>query len=77
MKFGDQIKNFAESAKEKIDAQVQDLEQRAKAKLHELLGDDVALVKSISLDADVGKFHLVDAPQSVVDRIRAAGLLKD
>lgn len=77
MGFGDQIKKFADDAKAKLDEQVKEVEANAKKRLHELLGDDVSLIKSIRLDADVGKFHAVDAPQSVIDRLRAAGLLKD
>lgn len=77
MDFGNQIKTFTDAAKEAINPQVKIVEANARAKLGELLGDDISLIKSIRLDADVGKFHAVDAPASIVDRIHAAGLLKD
>ena len=77
MGFGDQIKKFANEAKAKLGEQVKEVEVNAKKRLDELLGDDVSLIKSIRLDADVGKFHAIDAPQSVIDRLRAAGFLKD
>lgn len=77
MGFGDQIKKFTDAAKTSIDPQAKTVEANARAKLAELLGDDISLIKSICLDADVGKFHSVDAPVSIVDRIHAAGLLKD
>ena len=77
MGFSDQIKQFVDGAKAKLDGQVKVIEENAKKRLHEILGDDVSLIKSIRLDADVGKFHSIDAPPSVIDRLRTAGLLKD
>lgn len=77
MGFGDQIRRFTDDAKAKLDAQVEVVRASAEKRLHELLGDDVSLISSIRLDADVGKFYAVDAPQSVIDRLRAAGLMKD
>lgn len=77
MAFGDQIKRFAENAKQQMEAQKKEVEQNAKQRLAEILGDDVALIKSITLDADVGKFYNIDAPQEVVDRLRSAGVVKE
>jgi hypothetical protein len=77
MAFGDQIKRFTENAKQQMDAQKKQVEQNAKRRLVEILGDDVALIKSIALDADVGKFYNIDAPQEVVDRLRSAGVVKE
>lgn len=77
MSFSDQIKKFAEDSKAKMDDAVEQVRANAEGRLREILGDDVSLIKSIRLDADVGKFHAVDAPQSVIDQIRAAGLLRD
>ncbi len=77
MSFSDQIKRFADDTKAKLGDVVKQVEANAQKRLREVLGDDVSLIKSIRLDADVGKFHAIDAPQSVIDRLRAADLLKD
>ena len=77
MAFGDQIKHFTEKAKQQMEAQKKQVEQNAKQRLVEILGDDVALIKSIALDTDVGKFYNIDAPQEVVDRLRSAGVVKE
>lgn len=77
MAFGDQIKRFAENAKQQMEAQKKQVEQNAKQRLAGILGDDVALIKSIALDADVGKFYNIDAPQEVLDRLRSAGVVKE
>ena len=77
MSFSDQIKRFADDTKAKLGDVVKQVEANAQKRLHEVLGDDVSLIKSIRLDADVGKFHAIDAPQSVIDRLRAADLLTD
>ena len=73
MGFGDQINQFAYDSKKKMD-QVQKV--NAHKGLREILGNDYPLLKSIRLDADVGKFYAVDAPEEVIEKIRAAGLLK-
>lgn len=77
MAFGDQIKRFSENAKQQLEAQKKQVEQNAKQRLVEILGDDVALIKSIALDADIGKFYNIDAPHDVVDRLRIAGVVKE
>lgn len=77
MGFGDQIKQFTDNAKEKIAAAERLVEGNAKKRLADLFGDDVNQIKSIRLDADVGKFHSVDAPAFIVDRLRKEGLLKE
>ena len=73
MGFGDQIKQFAHDSKKKMD-QVQT--ENAHKRLREILGNDYPLLKSIRLDANVGKFYAVDAPEEVIEKIRAADLLK-
>lgn len=77
MDFGDQIKRFTENAKQQSEAQKKQVEQNAKQRLVEILGHDVALIKSIALDADIGKFYNIDAPQEVVDQLRIAGVVKE
>jgi len=77
MAFGDQIKRFTENAKQQMEAQKKQVERNARQRLVEILGDDVALIKNIALDTDIGKFYNIDAPQEVVDRLRSAGVVKE
>lgn len=77
MAFGDQIKRFTENAKQQLEDQKKQVEQNAKQRLIEILGDDIALIKSIAMDADVGKFYDIDAPQAIIDRLRSAGVVKE
>ncbi|MCE3606565.1 hypothetical protein LXA47_23600 [Massilia sp. P8910] len=77
MGFADEVKKFTGTAKAKlVDAQKQ-VEMNAKQRLLEVLGDDVGLIKSIKLDMDVGKFYEIDAPVEVVERLRAADVVKE
>lgn len=76
MGFGDQIKQFSSNAQKAMEQGKKQVEENAHKRLREILGADYSLIKSIRLDADVGKFDAVDAPKEVVEKIRAAGLLK-
>ncbi|OGS98228.1 MAG: hypothetical protein A3F73_01855 [Gallionellales bacterium RIFCSPLOWO2_12_FULL_59_22] len=76
MGFEDQIKAFADKAKEAMEAKKLEVENNAKKALHDLLGEDVSKIQSISLDADIGKFHSVVAPESILAKLREANLLK-
>ncbi|MER0215642.1 MAG: hypothetical protein DU481_05460 [Nitrosomonas sp.] len=76
MGFEDQIKAFNDKAKEAMEAKKREVESNAKKALHDLLGDEVSQIQSISLDADIGKFHSVVAPESILAKLREANLLK-
>jgi len=76
MGFEDQIKAFTDKSKEVMEAKKLEVESSAKKALHDLLGDDVSQIQSISLDTDIGKFHSVVAPESVLAKLRKANLLK-
>lgn len=76
MGFKDQIKAFNDKAKEAMEAKKHEVESNAKKALHDLLGDEVSQIQSISLDADIGKFHSVVAPESILAKLREANLLK-
>lgn len=76
MGFEGQIKAFTDKAKEDLDAKVSEAEKNAKKVLHDLLGDEISQIQSISLDADIGKFHSVIAPESILAKLREADLLK-
>lgn len=76
MGFKDQIKAFTDETNEAMEAKKREVENNAKKVLHDLLGDEVSQIQSISLDADIGKFHSVVAPESVLAKLREANLLK-
>jgi hypothetical protein len=76
MSFKDQIRTFCTKANEALEAKKREVENNAKKVLHDLLGDEVSQIQSISLDADVGKFHSVVAPERVLAKLREANLLK-
>lgn len=76
MSFSDDIKKFTEKAKKGFEEAKEQLAINAKNRLQEVLGDEADKIKSIKLDADVGKFYDVDAPESVLKKLRNEGLLK-
>lgn len=76
MEFDDQIKAFGNKAKEAMETKKREVENNAKKILHDLLGEEVSQIQSISLDADIGKFHSVVAPESILAKLREANLLK-
>lgn len=76
MGFSDEINRFTDKAKETIEAKKREVEENAKKVLKDLLGDDVSQIESIVLDADIGKFHSVVAPEGVLAKLREADLLK-
>lgn len=77
MKFNDQVKAFTEKAKSQMDEKLKETEENAKNVLQEVLGSDITQIKSIRLDADIGKFYSVDAPDFVIENLRQANLLKE
>ena len=76
MSFSDQIKKFSDNAKNEIEKKKKEVENNARNRLQELLLEEVREIKSITLDADIGKFYDVDAPASVLEKLRKADLLK-
>lgn len=77
MSFSDQIKKFSDNAKNEIEKKKKEVEINARNRLQELLLDEAREIKSITLDADIGKFYDVDAPASVLEKLRKADLLRD
>ena len=76
MSFSDQIKKFSDNAKNEIEKKKKEVENNARNRLQELLLEDVREIKSIKFDSDIGKFYDVDAPASVLEKLRKADLLK-
>lgn len=77
MSFSDQIKKFSDNAKNEIEKKKKEVEVNARNRLQELLLDEAREIKSITLDADIGKFYDVVAPASVLEKLRKAGLLRE
>lgn len=77
MSFSDQIKKLSDNAKNEIEKKKKEVEINARNRLQELLLDEAREIKSITLDADIGKFYDVDAPASVLEKLRKADLLRD
>lgn len=78
MSFSDQIKKFSDNAKNEIEKKKKEVENNARNRLQELLlAEEMREIKSIKLDADIGKFYDVDAPASVLEKLRKADLLKN
>jgi hypothetical protein len=75
MGFSDSVKDFAEKTTALLEEQKARLAENAKKVLAETLGDDVALVKSASLNADIGKFYDIEAPEHVIQKLRDANLV--
>lgn len=76
MGLEDQIKAFSEKFSEATEVKKLEVENNAMNILRKLLGDDFSKIQSIALDADIGKFHSVVAPESVITKLREANLLK-
>lgn len=78
MSFADQIKKFSDNAKNEIEKKKKEVENNARNRLQELLlAEEMREIKSITLDADIGKFFDVDAPATVLKKLRKADLLKN
>lgn len=77
MSFSGQVDKFAKRAKERIQEMSAADSACAEQMLHKILGQDALQIKSISYDQCTGKLHSIDAPHSIVDRLRAAALLRD
>jgi len=78
MGFGNSVKQFADKAKAQMrEAQAQD-EARALAALKSTLGEDINLITEVpKYDLERGKFYDVQAPDSVLAKLRVAGLLRE
>lgn len=75
MGFSDSIRDFAEKTTALLEEQKARVAENAKKVLVETLGDDVALVRKIALNADIGKFYDIEAPEHVIQKLRDADLV--
>jgi hypothetical protein len=75
MGFSDSVKDFTEKAKALLEERKARVTENAKKVLAETLGDDFSLVRSIALNAEVGKFYDIDATEHVIQKLRDANLV--
>lgn len=75
MGFSRDINKFVGNTKQKIEEITAESEDRAKAKLTEIMGDDLIEIKAITFDMELGKFRDVEAPEFVKDKLRKENLL--
>jgi hypothetical protein len=76
MSFSDSIKTFVDKATASLEDQKARVAENAKRVLSETLGQDAGLIRGIVLNADTGKFHDIDAPEHVIQKLREAKLVE-
>lgn len=77
MSFADDIKKFTSATLTKIEKIDEAQKEKIAAFLKEKLGDDAKLITSIKFDNDKLKFYDVEAPESVIAKLREAGYLRE
>lgn len=77
MSFGKDIGKFAENQKARLAEAQKQAEQRFSERLEEVLGADVHKIKGGTIDLDAGTMRDIQAPEDVLARLRAAGMIKD
>lgn len=75
MSFSSDINKFVKNAKKKLETSAAEHEEQAKAKLIDVMGDDLNTITSITFDLESGKFKYVQAPERAKDKLRQAGLI--
>lgn len=71
------LKSFAQTTLARGQKRSAEDIELAKQTLVRLLGDDISLIKDITYNQRLGKFHSIEAPETVIKKLRDAGLLKD
>lgn len=78
MGFADSIKKFVDETKVKLQTKQEEAAANALVALKVTLGDEINLItQSPSFDLETGKFYNVHAPDAVLEKLRAAGLLRE
>lgn len=77
MGFSEQVKKFADKAKQELSLAQDQATKNMENKLAEVLGEDVGKITGGSFDVGTGKLSGVQAPPDVIERLRAADLLRD
>lgn len=77
MGFGSDIKKFTDKARSQIREAEEQAKQNLLRRLEEVLGPDAQLIRGLQFDVSTGKITEVGAAPEIIDRLRAAGLMKD
>jgi hypothetical protein len=77
MSFSNDIKKFAINARDKIKEMEDEQKRKIAAFLKDKLGEEAKLVASIKFDNEKLKFYDVEAPESVIAKLRKAGYLRE
>lgn len=77
MGFSDEIKKFSLDTSAKIKTMQDAQEEKITAFLKEKLGDDSKLITARKFDNEKLKFYDVEAPESVIAKLREAGYLRE
>lgn len=77
MSFSDDIKKFSSETTSKIKELQKAQEEKIAVFLQEKLGDEYKDITSIKFDNESLKFYDVKATESVINKLRAAGYLRD
>ena len=75
MALSNQVEPLSEGSKD-LEAERHRVEENAKQALVDALGGDVSLIRTITLNADTGKFNRALAPEHVLFKLKAANLLE-
>jgi len=75
MGFADDINKFSSATLSKIGKIDEAQKKKIAVFLKEKLGDDAKLITSIKFDNEKQKFYDVEAPESVIAKLREAGYL--
>ena len=75
MSFSKDINKFVQTTKKTMEEMASESEERTNNKLREILGDNFNEIKTITFDAELGKFRDVDAPEFIKEKLRQENLL--
>lgn len=77
MTFSGDLEKFASKVNSKIAELDASMKPARDAFLRETLGVEADTIISYEFDSDVNKFCKVEAPESVISKLREAGFLRD
>jgi len=75
MSFSNDINKFVSESKNKMQKIAAEKEDQAKAKLIEIMKDDLSEIKAITFDLSLGLFRDVEAPEYIKEKLRQENLL--
>lgn len=75
MSFSKDINKFVSESKNKMQKIAAEKEDQAKAKLIDVMKDDLSEIKAITFDLSLGLFRDVEAPEYIKEKLRQENLL--